>query len=89
MLTACNGCLWNLLKTGDVELSQTSNPVATARAEGKFTITSSLQYAFQAGDHAKRLRCVTSGTWLTPDDDREASTRLDVMCKPFSLARSL
>lgn len=68
---------------GDVELSQTSNPVAVPRSEGKFTITSSLQYAFQAGDHAKRLRCVTSGMWLTQDDDREVSTRLDVMFPPL------
>lgn len=58
--------------------------MAVPRSEGKFTITSSLQYAFQAGDHAKRLRCVTSGMWLTQDDDREVSTRLDVMCMfPF------
>ena len=49
--------------------------------DGKVSITSKLNYAFQAVDHGKLLRCVTSGPWLSMEDPHESFAQLNVICK--------
>lgn len=55
--------------------------VMEPRPNGKVSITSKLNYAFQAVDHGKLLRCVTTGPWLSMEDPHEAFTSLNVMCE--------
>ena len=55
--------------------------VMEQRPNGKVSITNKLTYAFQAGDHGKLLRCVTTGPWLNMDDAHEAFAGLNVICE--------
>jgi hypothetical protein len=54
-----------------------------ASGDSKVSITSKLNYAFQAVDHGKLLRCVTNGPWLSMDDPRETFAQLNVICEFF------
>lgn len=71
--------------TGDRELdftnTQTLVEPRTVGDNTKVSITSKLNYAFQAVDHDKSLRCVTTGPWLTMEDPHQASAQLNVICE--------
>ena len=71
---------------GDRELDMDSHHAVMMRRRhnGKVNITNKLTYAFQAGDHDKLLRCVTTGPWLNKDDVQEAFARLYVVCEFIS-----
>ncbi|XP_045027491.1 fasciclin-3 isoform X5 [Daphnia magna] len=75
--------MWML---GDRELdftnTQTLVEPRTVGDNTKVSITSKLNYAFQAVDHDKSLRCVTTGPWLTMEDPHQASAQLNVIFPP-------
>jgi hypothetical protein len=56
-------------------------PRPTSVVDGRVSITSKLNYAFQAVDHGKLLRCVTSGPWLSMEDPHESFAQLNVICE--------
>jgi hypothetical protein len=47
------------------------------------TITDTLHYAFQAGDHGQTVRCITAGPWIREDDNHDTTAQLNVICKAF------
>lgn len=66
---------------GDREIdSSNRQTVAVPRRDGMTTITDTLRYAFQAGDHGQVLRCLTAGPWLNMDDQHDAFAHLNVIC---------
>ncbi|XP_057374490.1 fasciclin-3-like isoform X4 [Daphnia carinata] len=75
--------MWML---GDRELDFTNTQTVVEPRQGgdntKVSITSKLNYAFQAVDHDKSLRCVTTGPWLTMEDPHQASAQLNVIFPP-------
>lgn len=72
----------------DFTNTQTLVEPRTVGDNTKVSITSKLNYAFQAVDHDKSLRCVTTGPWLTMEDPHQASAQLNVICE-FALTSVL
>ncbi|XP_046651705.1 fasciclin-3-like isoform X3 [Daphnia pulicaria] len=66
----------------DFTNTQTIMEPRPASGDSKVSITSKLNYAFQAVDHGKLLRCVTNGPWLSMDDPRETFAQLNVIFPP-------
>ena len=67
---------------GDREIdSSNRKTVAVPSRDGLTTITDTLQYAFQAGDHGQTVRCITAGPWIREDDNHDTSAQLNVICK--------
>ncbi|XP_046437649.1 fasciclin-3-like isoform X6 [Daphnia pulex] len=66
----------------DFTNTQTVMEPRPASGDSKVSITSKLNYAFQAVDHGKLLRCVTNGPWLSMDDPRETFAQLNVIFPP-------
>lgn len=67
----------------DFTNTQTVMEPRPASGDSKVSITSKLNYAFQAVDHGKLLRCVTNGPWLSMEDPRETFAQLNVICEFF------
>jgi len=77
---------------GDREIDASNRKtVAVPSRDGLTTITDTLHYAFQAGDHGQTVRCITAGPWIRETDDHDTTAQLNVICKasPFHLVAPL
>jgi len=72
--------LWMI---GDREIDASNRKtVAVPSRDGLTTITDTLHYAFQAGDHGQTVRCITAGPWIRESDDHDTTAQLNVIFPP-------
>lgn len=72
--------LWMI---GDREIDASNRKtVAVPSRDGLMTITDTLHYAFQAGDHGQTVRCITAGPWIREDDNHDTTAQLNVIFPP-------